>query len=45
MKPETTLFEKEKVLKVDFPFTVKKDDIDKLIKNKNDSNIPFGLYM
>ena len=45
MKADTTLFEKEKVLKVEFPFTVKKEDIDKLIKNTNNSNIPFGLYM
>ena len=45
MKPESSLFEKEKVLKVEFPFTVKKEDIDKLIKNTNNSNIPFGLYM
>ena len=45
MKPDSTLFEKEKVLKVEFPFTVKKDDIDKLIKNADNSNIPFGLYM
>ena len=45
MKPESSLFEKEKVLKVEFPFTVKKEDIDKLIKNTNKSNIPFGLYM
>ena len=45
MKPDSTLFEKEKVLKVEFPFTVKKDDIDKLIKNVDNSSIPFGLYM
>ena len=45
MKADTTLFEKEKVLKVEFPFTVKKEDIDKLIKNTNNSSIPFGLYM
>jgi ATP-dependent Lon protease len=44
MKPDSSLFEKEKVLKVQFPFTVKKESIDKLIKNV-DNNIPFGLYM
>ena len=45
MKPDSSLFEKEKVLKVEFPFEVKKEAIDKLIKNTNNSNIPFGLYM
>ena len=43
MKPDSTLFNKEKALKVEFPFTVKKDIIDKLIK-PGTSDIPFGLY-
>jgi ATP-dependent Lon protease len=45
MKPDSSLFEKEKVLKVSFPFNVQKDTIDKLIKNNDNSNVPFGMYM
>ena len=37
MKPDSTLFEKEKTIKVKFPFTVTREIIDKLIK-KNDMN-------
>ena len=44
MKPESNLFDKEKTLKVVFPFTVRKEIIDKLIKS-GESDIPFGLYM
>ena len=44
MKPESNLFNKENVLKVTFPFTVKKEIINKLIK-PGISDIPFGLYM
>ena len=32
MKPETNLFETEMSLKVEFPFKVTKDIVDKLIK-------------
>ena len=45
MNPDTVLFEKETVINVEFPYTVKKDIVEKLIKNNNQSNIPFGLYM
>ena len=37
MKPDSKLFEKEKTIKVKFPFTVNRDIVDKLIK-KNDMN-------
>ena len=43
MKPDSNLFDKEKALKVAFPFTVKKDIIDKLIK-PGSPDVPFGLY-
>ena len=38
MRPDTNLFEEEMTLKVEFPFTVTKDIVDKLIK-KDASNI------
>ena len=41
MKPESTLFKNEKSLKIEFPFTVTTQIVDKLIKNdtgeKNDN--------
>ena len=43
MKPDSNLFNKEKALKVAFPFTVQKDIINKLIK-PGETDIPFGLY-
>ena len=45
MKADSSLFEKEKVLKVKFPFHVQKDTVDKLIKNNDSAKIPFGMYM
>ena len=42
MKPDKNLFEEELSLKVEFPFTVTKDIIDKLIKRKSE-NIS-GMY-
>jgi len=46
MKPDSKLFEKEKTIKVKFPFTVTKDVVDKLIK-KNDmnNNILASMYI
>ena len=35
MKSESTLFKNEKSLKVEFPFTVTTEIVDKLIKNDN----------
>lgn len=45
MKPDSKLFnEKMNTLKVEFPFTVKRDIIDKLI-SKKESDIPYNLYL
>jgi|UniRef100_A0A6C0AK16 ATP-dependent Lon protease len=45
MKPETNLFEKEKTIKVEFPFTVTIKTVDILIKTNKQNNIPFGMYL
>ena len=45
MKPETNLFEKEKTIKVEFPFTVTTKIVDILIKINKQNNIPFGMYL
>jgi ATP-dependent Lon protease len=37
MKPGTNLFEGEMALKVEFPYTVTKDIVDKLIKKENEN--------
>jgi ATP-dependent Lon protease len=37
MKPGSNLFEQDMSLKVEFPFTVTKDIVDKLIKRENDN--------
>jgi ATP-dependent Lon protease len=44
MKPNTNLFEGEMSLKVEFPFTVTKDVIDKLIKRDTDNTVLWSLY-
>jgi len=36
MKPETNLFEENMSLKVEFPYTVTKNIVDKLIKRESD---------
>ena len=43
MKPGSNLFEEDMSLKVEFPFTVTKDIVDKLIKNNKDS-LSSALY-
>ena len=46
LMPEgTDLFEKEKTLKVDFPFTVTKEVVDKLIKKQEGNGAPYGMYL
>ena len=46
MKPGHNLFnDKMTTLKIEFPFNVTKDIVNKLIKRNNDGDIPFGLYM
>lgn len=45
MKPGSNLFEEDMSLKVEFPFTVTKDIVDKLIKKDKDSTTLYGLYV
>jgi len=45
MKPGSNLFEEDMSLKVDFPFTVTKDIVDKLIKKDKDTTSFYGLYV
>ena len=44
MKPGTNLFEQEMSIKVEFPFTVTNDIVDKLIK-KTDAFNPSLYYL
>jgi ATP-dependent Lon protease len=44
MKPDTNLFEEDMSLKVQFPFKVTKDIVDKLIK-KSENSLSSSLYM
>jgi ATP-dependent Lon protease len=45
MKPDSELFEKEKALKVEFPFTVDVEIVKKLIKKVGSNKPPFGMYI
>uniref|UniRef100_A0A6C0KXR8 Uncharacterized protein n=1 Tax=viral metagenome TaxID=1070528 RepID=A0A6C0KXR8_9ZZZZ len=47
MRPGSNLFEKDMALKVEFPFTVTRDIVDKLIKNdkRNDDMALRGMYV
>ena len=46
MKPDTNLFEQDMSLKVEFPYTVTKDIVSKLIKrDETRSNIMNTLYV
>ena len=46
MKPGSNLFEEDMALKVEFPFTVTKDIVDKLIKkNTENINAMYSLYV
>jgi len=45
MKPDSTLFEKENTIKVEFPFTVSPEVITKLIKQGETNTIPYGMYI
>ena len=45
MKPGSNLFEEDMSLKVEFPFTVTKDIVDKLIKKDKDTSSLYGLYV
>jgi ATP-dependent Lon protease len=44
MRPDSNLFEEDMSLKVEFPFTVTKDIVDKLVK-KTDNGLSPSLYM
>jgi hypothetical protein len=44
MRPDTNLFQEEMSLKVQFPFTVTKDIVDKLVK-KTDNGLNPSLFM
>ena len=46
MRPGSNLFEGEMALKVEFPFTVTKDVVDKLIKRERNDNMAIrGMYV
>jgi len=45
MEKDTTLFEKEEFINVEFPFEVTNEMVDKLIKQNDKDAIPFGMYM
>ena len=45
MKPDSALFEKEMTLKVEFPYTVTTDIVQKLIKKDEKSTSLYGLYV
>ena len=45
MKEGSSLFNKEETIKVEFPFTVTKEIVDKLIKKTSNNAPPFGMYV
>jgi len=45
MEKDSKLFEGEEVINIEYPFTVTNEVVDKLIKQKDKANIPFGMYM
>ena len=46
MRPDANLFEEEMSLKVEFPFTVTKEIVDKLIKKDREVNMSWrNMYM
>ena len=45
MKEGSTLFNNEEIIKVEFPFTVTKNIVDKLIKTGENNSPPFGMYI
>jgi ATP-dependent Lon protease len=45
MKKGSSLFSKEEIINVEFPFTVTRDIVDKLIKTTQENNTPFGMYL
>jgi ATP-dependent Lon protease len=46
MKPGSNLFEEDMSMKVEFPFTITKDIVDKMIKKERDDNMAIkGMYV
>jgi ATP-dependent Lon protease len=45
MKSESNLFDKDISLKVEFPFNVTPDIIEKLVKKRDDDSVPYGMYV
>ena len=45
MKPDSTLFEKQTVLKIEYPFTITTDVVNKLLKKGDNGSLPFGMYL
>jgi hypothetical protein len=44
MKPDTNLFESDLSLKVEFPLTITKEIVDKLIKKNTENGAWAGMY-
>ena len=45
MKEDSNLFNKEKTLKITFPYTVTNESVNKLVKTQDINNVPFGMYL
>ena len=45
MEKDSKLFDGEEVINIEYPFTVTNKVVDKLIKQQDKANIPFGMYM
>ena len=45
MKNDSTLFDNEKTINVEFPFTVTNDIVGKLVKKNEGNSAPFGMYL
>ena len=45
MKEGSSLFNKEETIKVEFPFTVTRDIVDKLIKKSKESSVLAHMYI
>ena len=45
MQKDKTLFEEKEYIEVEFPFTITTQHLNKLIKEKDKNNIPFGMYI
>ena len=45
MQKDTTLFDEKEYIDVEFPFTITTEHLGKLIKDRDKSNVPFGMYI